>query len=182
MHIIDVSENVALSLALPLRYVGTYTGSALPIGVRGMPETFAGAAVTSVSLTLTNADGTSITAQCTHQGDLYVALFAASFFSAYGYISKGVKVCASVLDSGSVRSVTVGVGDLDVVADTPDVRRGDPDKTVQGKGDDVYLKSFQVDGTQHYKMMEISYNERVGWGYDLTGDYILVDGEFREAN
>lgn len=49
------------------------------------------------------------------------------------------------------------------------------------KGDDTYIKSEIVDGTQHYKKLVIVNNERIGWAFDLQGDYVLVDGEFQEA-
>lgn len=182
MIIIDVSDNINLSLTLPLKQVGVYARSAAPIGIRGIPAAFAKSDVIGVSLTLTNADGTAVTADCTHTDDLWVTLFAPAFFAAYGFISRGVKVVASVQDGAAVRAVTIGVGDLEIQPDAADVRRGDPDKTVQGKGDDVYLKSQIIDGMQHYKRMSIVFSERVGWAYDLVGDYILVDGEFQEVN
>ena len=50
------------------------------------------------------------------------------------------------------------------------------------KGDDTYIKSELVDGTQHYKKLVIVNNERIGWAFDLQGDYVLVDGEFQEVN
>ena len=182
MIIIDVSDNINLSLTLPLRQVGVYTGSAAPIGICGIPAAFIGAPVSDVSLTLTNADGTAMTVPCVKSGNFWTALFAPSFFAAYGFISRGVKVVASVREGDATRTVIVGVGDLDIQPDTADVRRGDPDKTVQCKGDDIYLKTQIIDGVQHYKRMALVYDERVGWAFDRIGDYILVDGEFREVN
>ena len=182
MTVIDLRDNILLSLALPLRRVGVYTGSALPIAIRGVPDEFSGQAVTGVTITLTNADGTSMDVACLRTDRDWTALVAASFFAAYGFISRGVKVVADVQDGSAVRHVTVGVGDLDVIADTAAVRRGDPDRTVQGKGDDIYLKSEVVDGEQHYKRLTIEKNPRVGWGLNQVGDYILVDGEFQEAD
>ena len=182
MNIIDVTNNVKISLALPLRRVGVYTGSALYVGIRGIPESFGGHPVGPITVTLTNADGTPVTAQCVKAGYIHVALFAASNFTAWGFISRGVKIVGVVQDGDASHNVTFGVGDLEIAPDSAEVRRGDPDRTVQGKGDDVYLKSEIVNGVQHYKRMAIVNNPRVGWAYGLVGDYILVDGEVREAN
>lgn len=184
MTIIDVSENIRLSLALPLPRVSVYTGSSLPIGIKGIPDAFAGNSVTAVSLTLTNADGASVTADCECSNGIWCSLFASSNFTTYGFISRGVKIVATVVDGDTTHAITVGVGDLDVMADSAGALPGDPGAHYQTKGGDMFFKSEIVNGVQHYKRVTIGYNARLGaWSYnDPEGDYILAsNGDFIAA-
>ena len=182
MTIIDVTDNVRLSLVIPLRRLGVYTGSSALIGIKGMPDEFVGLRVLGVKLSLTNADGASLSVDCEQKDRLWTAMFASSFCSAYGHVSNGMKVEASVDDGEHVHQIVVGVGDFDIVASSADARRGDPDRAFQGKGDDVYLKTEKVEGVQHFTRLECVYNDRIGWGFDRVGDFILVDGEFVEVD
>lgn len=181
MIIIDVTDNIRLSLLIPLRRVGVYTGSSVLIGIKGMPDEFAGLRILGVKLSLTNADGASLSVDCEQKERLWTAMFASSFCSAYGHVSNGVKVEASVDDGEHVHQIVIGVGDFDIDASSADARRGDPGRAVQGKGDDVYIKTVKVEGVQHFKRLESVHNDRIGWGFDLVGDFILVDGEFVEV-
>lgn len=163
--------------ALPLKCVATLTGSALALEIYGVPAYMAGGAVTGVTVKVTNADGAEITGEATEDDGVWNILFAASNFSSYGFVSNGLHISIAV-EGGDETYATTLFGDFEVKQSSATAVAGDPSTEYQLKGSDQYLKSFVVSGVQHYKKVVITNDARVGWAFDLEGDYILVDGSF----
>lgn len=176
---IDLSLHIRHGAALPLAPVYTYTGSALPLDIAGIPSSLAGEDVTGVTVSVTNADGISVSATAEKTGNAWRVLFAPSNFDTYGVVAKGVRISAST----AAGAVVVATADLVIKAASPSATPGDPTKSYVTKGSDIYLKSFvDGEGAQHYVRQTMQFDARVGWGAVWTGDYILVNGDFMEVN
>lgn len=178
--IIHLKKNIRLDVTLPIGPVSGFTSSALPLEFVDIPGEICGAAVVAVAVTVTNADGVAATAPCEHADGVWRVIFAASCFEHYGYVESGVSVALTLRDgSGNERRMVLAVGDLEVKRSSPSAAPGDPGKSYQIKGEDIYVKTRVIDGVQHYARQEMSYDAEMGaWGADWLGDYILVDGEF----
>ena len=169
----------------PLEPVAVWSGSALPLTVAGIPQSIAGGNVKSVSFTVTNADGLTLTAAAdSGDGGIYFAIFAEGNFSSYGYIEKGVKIKATVsMPDGGEANIILAVADLEIAASSPSASPGDPSKTFVAKGSDQYIKTETVEGVQHYAKITLHRDPRVNsYLARYTGDYILVNGEFQEVD
>ena len=177
---ISLKDQAKISPALPMQCAATFTGSALPLEFVDIPGEIGGAAVVAVAATVTNADGAAATAPCEHAGEVWRVVFAASCFEHYGFVERGVSVALTLRDgSGNERGMVLAVGDLEVKRSSPSAAPGDPEKSYQIKGEDIYVKTRVIDDVQHYARQEMSYDAEMGaWGADWLGDYILVDGEF----
>ena len=177
---ISLKDQAKISPALPMQCAATFTGSALPLEFVDIPGEIGGAAVVAVAATVTNADGAAATAPCEHAGEVWRVTFAASCFEHYGFIERGVSVALTLRDgSGNERGMVLAVGDLEVKRSSPSAAPGDPEKSYQIKGEDIFVKTRVIDDVQHYARQEMSYDAEMGaWGADWLGDYILVDGEF----
>ena len=165
------------------------TGSAFVVELCGIPAYIAGRAVEAVSVTVTNADGFNYTASCAKFLGDWCAAIPASHFGSYGFIAHGLHVSIALAASGGSGSspsvpaaVTTLTRDIEIIASSASAEPGDPSKSIARKGDDIYIKTSIVEGAQHYTKMEMVYDARVGWGATWSGDYVLVDGEFQEAN
>ena len=177
---ISLKDQATISPALPMQCAATFTGSALPLEFVDIPDEIGGAAVVAVAATVTNADGAAATAPCEHAGGVWRVTFAASCFEHYGFVERGVSVALTLRDgSGNERGMVLAVGDLEVKRSSPSAAPGDPEKSYQIKGEDIFVKTRVIDDVQHYARQEMSYDaEMDAWGADWLGDYILVDGEF----
>lgn len=177
---ISLKDQAKISPALPMQCAATFTGSALPLEFVDIPGEIGGAAVVAVAATVTNADGAAATAPCEHAGGVWRVTFAASCFEHYGFVERGVSVALTLRDgSGNERGMVLAVGDLEVKRSSPSAAPGDPEKSYQIKGEDIFVKTRVIDDVQHYARQEMSYDAEMGaWGADWLGDYILVDGEF----
>ena len=166
------------------------TGSAFVVELCGIPAYIAGRAVEAVSVTVTNADGFTYTASCAKFLGDWCAAIPASHFASYGFIAHGLHVSIALAASGGSGSspsvpatVTTLTRDIEIVASSASAEPSEPSKSIARKGDDLFMKSEFIEGVQHYKRISIVNNPRIGWGFsDPEGDYILVDGEFQEAN
>lgn len=178
--IIHLKKNIRLDVTLPIGPVSGFTSSALPLEFVDIPGEICGAAVVAVAVTVTNADGVAATAPCEHADGVWRVIFAASCFEHYGYVESGVSVALTLRDgSGNERRMVLAVGDLEVKRSSPSAAPGDPEKSYQIKGEDIFVKTRVIDDVQHYARQEMSYDAEMGaWGADWLGDYILVDGEF----
>lgn len=178
--IIDLSDQMKISAGLPPKRADVFVNSSLPIALLGIPEKREDGEITAVAVTVTNADAMPTTAPCVKEGDAWRVAFAPSCFPTYGFVERGYKVVATVkTPTGGTMSTTLAVGDVEIKADAPTATPGDPEKSYVVKGSDIYIKSEFVEGEQHYKKQEISYDpEMDAWGADWTGDYILVEGEY----
>ena len=178
--IIYLKKNIRLDVTLPIGPVSGFTSSALPLEFADIPGEICGAAVVAVAVTVTNADGVAATAPCEHADGVWRVIFAASCFEHYGYVESGVSVALTLRDgSGNERRMVLAVGDLEVKRSSPSAAPGDPEKSYQIKGEDIFVKTRVIDDVQHYARQEMSYDAEMGaWGADWLGDYILVDGEF----
>lgn len=180
---IDVRQQISHGNGYPLPPVRVLTGSAAAFEVMGIPFTIAGRRVMSVVVAVTNADGAEIAAvaDCNPATGSWCAVLAASCFTRYGEVQRGLRIIAS-LDCGSGESplrTVIAVGRLSIVAGEADAEPGDPALTVAVKGGDTYIKSEVVEGVQHYKLQVIRYDaEMAAWGAEWIGDYILDGGEF----
>lgn len=178
IHLYDQVRNPAY----PPKCVNTYTGSALPLELIGVPFYHGGAAVTGVSVTLTNADGVELTGICEKRGYDWKVLFAASNFAHYGFVSKGVKITLTL--AGGHQTI-LAVGDLEIRAAAANAQPGDPSARYVTKDGDHYEKIDVRDGVQHYikRVMVFDPDPAIGWGAKWEGDYILTDdGNFIPAN
>lgn len=176
MLIIDCTDQVTISAALPLKRSAVFSASAAPVAVVGAPD-----AATALTVIFTNPDGIEISNAATRVDDKWCAMFAPSCFPTYGYVSNGVRLVATIPDmQGNQHDAVLATGDLEVMASTPATQPADPSLYYQTKGGDIYVKSEVVNGTQHYKLLSIVYDSRLrGWGFnDPQGDYILSNGSF----
>lgn len=165
---------------LPLMPVKVYTGSALPLELVGIPNSMAGGEITGVSVEVTNADNQPLTGECVKVGADWYVLFAAAGFVSYGFVSKGLKVTATVKRAdGSTANVIIGVADFEAVAASASASAGVPSQGYIVKGGDLYVKSKVVDAIQHYVKQSMEYDPEIGWGANWGGDYVLsADGQF----
>lgn len=180
---INLTCNIETDLALRPLPVRMYSGSALPLELYGIPDSWCGGQVTAVSVAVTNADGQPLTAACTKVGDGWMALFAAGGFSRYGTVIKGVKVVVSIVrPDETVAQVILAVSDLVIDAASATAEPGGDTGQFVIKGDDVYLKTTVIDGVQHFVRQEMVQNGKYGWAAEWTGDYILSGGNYIPAN
>ena len=182
--VVDLKDNF-INPALPLKCGVAFTGSALPIILFGVPASYAGRAVAGMRVKATNADGIELTADCTRNVCEWYALLAATNFTNYGFISKGFKIevrLGPVADGGSYDYVTIGCGDLEVLATSASATPGTPATHYVEKGGDLYLKTQLVEGVQHYTKQTMVHDPEIGWGAEWSGDYILdSSGNFVEV-
>lgn len=65
---------------------------------------------------------------------------------------------------------------------TPGTYAWDPVKKVAYRTDDIYMKSEVIDEVQHYKKLVLEYDSDMeGWGLNFSGDYVINNNEFVEA-
>lgn len=174
--LLDLTDQLLFDSTLQPLPVKINTGSALALEILGIPRKLAGAAVTGVDVAVTNPDGALATAAATAADLLYFVTFAASLFTSYGTVLRGVKISIH-----TERATVTVLADLVVKAATPDAQPGQPGAHYQVLGSDTYLKSEVVSGVQHYKRLAIAYNERLhAWAFqDPEGDYVLdANGAF----
>ena len=169
-------KELDVSYALKPIPFGNFCGSSFPIELFGVRQVMSEEPV-SISATVVNADGIAITAEMIRGKDgAYRCRFAASNFDHYGKVKSGVKIVAA-LASGTVQVLVVA--DLEIKAASPSAEPGNPTANYARKGDEQFVRSVVVGDIQHYKKVTISYDEDMEeWGFNLEGDYILVDGEF----
>lgn len=181
---INLTDQIRISPALPLRRTAFFSGSTLPLEIAGIPDKIGSDDVGAVAVSIVNADGMDFSAvavqgACGH----WLVAFGPSCFPAYGYVSKGLKITATLqTPAGASRSITLAVGDLEIISDSAGARKGDPENAYVRKGTDWYIKSEVVADVQHYKRVVLVYDDDMAaWGFDPQGDYIIVDGEFQEV-
>jgi hypothetical protein len=173
---IDLKNNLAYSVALPVGPVRMFANSVLTLEVANAPATRNGKSVAAVEVAVTNADGVKNAANATKIGSSHFVRFAASCFAAYGEIENGVAVTLVYADESRE---TVAAGSLRIAAADASTKPGDPTKSLVAKGDEVFVKSRVVDGVQHFVKQVMSYDaDMEAWGADWTGDYVLEDGDF----
>lgn len=165
---------------LPLMPLSVVCGSALTVGVTGLPKKRLGVKLTGCRIVITNADGVALSKDCAWTDGAWCVTFPASHFQGFGAVLKGVKVMAVGEDEQGVDQIWVErIGDLRVLAADASSRPGQP-SSVAG---DVYLKSKVIDGVQHYKKLVLTYSEKQkAWGVDQVGDYVIIGGEYVPAN
>ena len=175
--IIDVRVQL-LSSALPLRCAYLFTGSAVPVRVASVPAVLDGRRVTGVVVSVTNADGVTLSVPCElRDGDWYTLLSAANF-AHYGFVRNGQKVYVQLGDDTQL----LGVGDVEIIQAQSEAAPGSANTFYAVKGSDCYIKSVVVNGMQHYVKQTVMFDPEIGWGADWSGDYILDDsGEFIEV-
>jgi len=174
--LLDLTDQLLFDSTLQPLPVKINTGSALALELLGIPPRLAGAPVTGVDVAVTNPDGALVSAQATKADLLYFVTFAASLFTSYGTVLRGVKISVH-----TERGTTTVLADLVVKAATPDAQPGQPGTHYQVLGSDTYLKSETIEGVQHFKRLAIAYNERLhAWAFkDPEGDYVLdANGQF----
>lgn len=178
--ILDLNYQVRHDMSLQPLPVKMNTGSALPLELFGIPGQLGGETITGVTVAVTNPDGVTATGAAEKSGGAWRVKFAASLFTAYGTVLRGVKVMATTAGGTTV----LALADLVVVAANADAIAGNPGAHYQTKGGDMFFKSEIVEGVQHYKRVTIGFNARLGvWGYnDPEGDYVLdSNGDFAPA-
>lgn len=165
---------------LPLLPISVVCGSALTVGVTGMPQKRLGVKIVGCRIRITNADGQAETKDCVWTDGAWCVTFPASHFQGFGAVLKGVLVMAVGKDEQGADQVWVErMGDLRVLAAEASSRPGQPSEI----GGDVYCKSKVIDGVQHYKKEVLTYSEKQkAWGSDWVGDYIIIGGEYVPAN
>ena len=181
--IIDVRAQIA-NAHIPLKCAYLFAGFSEPFSIVGIPPKMATRDVVAVTLSLTNADGATFPLPCVRgERGVWNTAAAESCFPSHGLVKRGMRISVTVKSAdGSTSAVMIAFGDIDIAAVSADVPPGDPTKAFVAKGDDVYLKSQVVEGTQHYVKMTMEYDPEIGWGANWSGDYILVDGNFVEVD
>ena len=112
-------------------------------------------------------------------GDTWRILYAASNFSTYGDVSRGLKVELTITQAnGATHTLTIGMGAVVIEKGDASAEPGDPMAAYVVKGEDIYLKSRLIDGVQHFVKMAMEYDEDIGWGATWGGDYILEGGNY----
>ncbi len=114
---------------LPLPTVYVDEGSAATISISDVP-----ASATSVTLTMTNADGTALSTAAEYAGGIWTATIPASHFASVGSIAGGTVVKAS----DGTSEWTLGVGNLVVLSASATPSPGETttnitDKTLEGE-------------------------------------------------
>lgn len=173
-----VKNQLQYGPALKLLPISHYTGIALPLEAMDVPSRFGGEEVLSVSFVVVNADGVRVTAPASLKSGVWGATIAAKSFPTYGFIPRGVAVVL-VTPNGST---VAAYADLEIYPDGQDVEPGSGPSSSPTLGADQYLKSEIVDGVQHYKRVEIRYDEDMAdWGFVLVGDFVLESNEMVEV-
>ena len=177
---IDLTRNLEEDTGYPIGPVRVWTCSLLSLELRGIPRARHGVAIERVDVTITNADGLAFKGTASRLASIYYVRFSADDFARYGEVANGVAISLVYAD-GSVEQIAAG--QLIVVANSANAKPGDPTAAYVQKGDDLYVRTSVIEGVQHYCKQTMTYDsEMEAWGADWTGDYILVDGEFVEAN
>ena len=174
----------------PLVDTWTLSGDSAAFTILGVPAEFGGIAINGVSLTLTNADGTTATVPATRMSSRCVTVwcvtFPATHFTNYGTVEDGVRVRAAGTDlNGASVELTLATGNLCIRKADPNAEPGDPSRGVAYRGEDVFNKAGAPDahGVQHYKKQTLEWSPEMGdWGVVWTGDYILENGQFVEVD
>lgn len=181
--IVDLTLQGKYGPAFPAMPVSTVTGGALPLELLGIPAYLAGNEVTGVTVTVTNAQGVPATAPARRVGGVWYVLFAASNFTAWGDVAKGVRFSVTVAhDDGTSSDITLAMADLTIAPADASAVRGGGDAAYVAKGSDIYLKSEVVDGVQHYLKQKMVHDPDIGWGATWIGDYVLTaEGEYVEV-
>lgn len=179
---ISLKNQIEVDPTLPVGPVNINTGSALRLELADIPTEMSGGTVAAVAVTITNADGAAVTGTATYNEDTgcWDILFAASNFASYGFVEYGLHVAVSVMVDDSTFT-EIYVGDFEVAQASASAMPGDPTASYVTKGGDQYLKTQVVDDVQHYTKLSMVNHEQLGWTLTTDGDYILVDGEFVEA-
>ena len=176
---INLKKNIRLDVTLPIGPVRCFTSSALLVELAEIPEALGDGKVSSVTVTVVNADGMPATAPAVKNGDLWTVLFAGTNFPTYGFTERGIRVHATISrGDNTAYQMVLGLGNLEIVRGDANAEPGNPMHAYVVKGSDVYCKSEVVAEVQHYVKQVMSKNPEIGWGADWIGDYILADGEF----
>lgn len=166
---------------IPLLPVKTYTASALPL-ILSVPTSMYGKDVSGVGVSLKNADGVVMTANCNKlAAGIWTTIFGAANFDNYGFVKNGAKFTATLSDGTNTTVITLGIADVEIVASSSQASPGDPSTAYEVKGGEIYVKSRIVQGVQHYVRQNMEYEAEIGWGAVWSGDYVLVNGEFVEV-
>lgn len=185
--IVNLDNQVRYDMTIPPPPVKVFTGSSLPLRILGIPDAIAGGNVTALKVTITNADAVSVAADAVKEGIFWIVTFAASNFTNFGKVEKGIRYEATVEfpsetegEPPTTHIILLAAGILDVRASNPSAEPGDPSKFYQVRGDDEFHKSYKANNIQHFKKVVISYDpDMEDWGFNLEGDYILSStGEF----
>ncbi len=177
---IDLTRNLNEDVGYPIGPVRVFTSSLLAIDLSGIPRARHGIAIERVEVAVTNADGLSFKAVASRLGSLYYVRFAAADFANYGEVENGITISLVYANEGVEQ---IAAGQLIIVAANANAKPGDPTAKYVTKGDDLYVRTIVKDGIQHYCKQTMTYDaEMEAWGADWTGDYVLIDGEFVEAN
>lgn len=180
---LDISNQIKRGVQYPLCPIHVLTGSALPIEIMGVPEKRGCGDVVRVKFSVTNADGVKIEAPLKSGNDnIWRGIFSAKNFNSYGFVTRGVSVIIEFIEDGFPHNEKIAVGDLYVLQGSPEATPGSGPSSSPTLGADQYLKSEIVDGVQHYKRVEIKYDEDMSdWGFILVGDFILEGNEMVEV-
>lgn len=113
---------------LPLERVETYQGSAVSLIILGVPAAVGRLSVTSLTLALTNSDGTTTAIEATRSGNAYLATIPSAAVGGPGTSLDGLVISATGTDErGNTETWIIGVGDLEVrsleAVPTPGVTR-----------------------------------------------------------
>lgn len=102
---------------MPLEPSAVIHGSAATIGVLDVPRRRCGVDITSVAVTIENADGTADTEPAKLVAGVWCATFPADYFATPGFVQNGVTVTAGGKDENEiVREWILGRGDFEVLS------------------------------------------------------------------
>ena len=132
--------------SFPISTVPVFVGSDCTLAVGDVPSVFYGVRLTSVSVSITNADGATVTAVCVRSGVTWCATIPGAHFRVPGRVRAGLTVsaCGTHEDGTTIGGWTLGRGDVEIMpADAvpapgvawQDVHLRDDEPEVPVKGD-----------------------------------------------
>lgn len=103
--------------SFPISTVPVFVGSDCTLAVADVPSVFYGVRLTSVSVSITNADGATVTAVCVRSGATWCATIPGAHFSGPGRVRAGLTVsaCGTHEDGTTIGGWTLGRGDVDIM-------------------------------------------------------------------
>ena len=139
--------------SFPISTVPVFVGSDCTLAVGDVPSVFYGVRLTSVSVSITNADGATVTAVCVRSGVTWCATIPGAHFRVPGRVRAGLTVsaCGTHEDGTTIGGWTLGRGDVEIMpADAvpapgvawQDVHLRDDEPEVPVKGDLAKVGGF----------------------------------------
>lgn len=173
---IDITRNLEDNTGYPIGPIHVFAGSLLSLEILGVPRMREGHRVVNVEVVLTNANGETYRNPVEVIGWYRVVRFPAEALQTVGEVENGIAIYF-IYDDDSAEQIAAG----QLVVANPTATWQPTQYEIRGS--EIYVRSEVKDGVQHYVKQELVYDSDMqAWCAAWTGDYILVNGEFKEYN